>query len=51
MSKPFKAGDDYVVVCQGKWFRFPTDGEADEFYDEKLEEMEKMEKEMEEMAI
>ena len=32
MSKPFKVDDDYVVICQGKWIRFPTYEEAWEFY-------------------
>lgn len=32
MSKPFQAGDDYVVDCQGKWIRFPTYEEAWEYY-------------------
>lgn len=32
MSKPFQADDDYVVIYQGKWYRFPTYDEAWEFY-------------------
>ena len=32
MSKPFRAGDDYVVIIEGKWYKFPTEDEAWEFY-------------------
>ena len=32
MSKPFRSDDDYVVIYQGKWYRFPTYDEAWEFY-------------------
>lgn len=35
MSKPFRADDDFVVIYQGKWYRFPTLDEAMEFYEEK----------------
>lgn len=34
MSKPFRAEDDFVVICGGKWIRFPTYEEAWEFYSE-----------------
>jgi len=37
MSKPFKTIDDYVVIYNGKWYRFPTPDEAWEFYYENLE--------------
>ena len=39
MSKPFQADDDFVVICQGKWIRFPTPEEAWEFYYEMKEEL------------
>ena len=32
MSKPFQAEDDFVVICKGKWIRFPTYEEAWEYY-------------------
>ena len=38
MSKPFRAEDDFVVICEGKWIRFPTPEEAWDFYYEQLEE-------------
>ena len=34
MSEPFRAGDDYIVIIKGKWYKFPTLNEAWEFYDE-----------------
>lgn len=34
MSKPFRADDDFIVIYQGKWYRFPTLDEADKFYEE-----------------
>ena len=37
MSKPFKAGDDYVIVYQGKWIKFPNIDEAWEYYEENKE--------------
>lgn len=40
MSKPFRAEDDFVVIYEGKWYRFPTPEEAWDFYEEKLKEME-----------
>lgn len=40
MSKPFRAEDDFVVIYEGKWYRFPTPEEAWDFYKEKLKEME-----------
>jgi len=36
MSKPFRANDDFVVIVEGKWYRFPTYDEAWEFYEEML---------------
>lgn len=34
MSKPFvdRKNDDFVVIHEGKWYRFPTSDEAWEFY-------------------
>lgn len=34
MSKPFvdRRNDDFVVIHEGKWYRFPTPDEAWEFY-------------------
>ena len=34
MSKPFvdRRRDDFVVIHEGKWYRFPTPDEAWEFY-------------------
>ena len=37
VTKPFKTDDDYVVICQGKWYRFPTPDEAWDFYYERKE--------------
>ena len=32
MSKPFVANDDFVVIHEGKWYRFSTPDKAWEFY-------------------
>lgn len=38
MSKPFRADDDFVVIHEGKWYRFPTPDEAWMFYYEHSKE-------------
>jgi hypothetical protein len=35
MSEPFMYQDDFIIVLEGKWYRFPTLDEAYEFYEER----------------
>ena len=37
MSEPFQAGDDYVVIFKGKWYKFFSYDDAWEFYREQKE--------------
>ena len=34
MTKPFDNGSNHVIIDKGKWQEFPTEQEADEFYNE-----------------